>query len=114
MRLVAVLLLFTALASFQLPWVMCAEQNVHVGNHWAAEHEHDGGGQDHDPDHDHRPIDWSAIAHARTVTVLAAPALLFVAPCSMFPVAAESDAAPQAKGCAQPVEACPQTTVLLL
>jgi len=109
MRLVAVLLLFTALASFQLPWVMCAEQSIHVGNHWAAEHEHDGG-----EEHEHEPIDWSAIAQPRTLTVLEAPVLQVVALCTILPVAAEANAAPQARALAPPVAACPQTTVLLL
>jgi len=118
MRLVAWLLAITALVSFQLPWVVCAEAEVHL--HF-SEHDHcqdaDGYGHHHpDSETHHERILWTVIrtgvASAATQCVLldAHAALMqesLAVPFAARPIEVPGDAAP-------PAAAVSRTTVLLL
>jgi len=122
MRWIAVLLLLTALASVQLPWVVCGADSIHLdigiqldlGHDGENDDEHSNGhGEGHEP-LGHQPLVWSATARTVAAPVLAATFLHIAARAPTQPAVSESADVRYARFVAPPLVAGSLTSVLLL
>jgi len=104
MRFVSLVLLLTALASIQLPWVVCEEENVHL----------DLGQRGDDAGHDHEPVEWSAMQQAVVAPIVITPLLHAALSAPALPTADAMSAATGARAVAPPFAIASHTTVLLL
>lgn len=118
MRMVAWLLALTALVSFQLPWVVCAGEEVHL--HFSDhDHSHTDGGinRHHEGNGEHHQrLVWTVIrTGVASSATHSATSLSAMHPANDGAPAPAAARIPEAHGVtAPPVALAPRTTVLLL